>query len=239
MEKINIIIPTLNEHQNIFFLLKKIRKYLKTAIICIVDDSKNDKTEILLRKKKIKNLLYFHRIGKKGRGSAVLFGFKKILSNKKDSQIFVEMDADFSHNPIELKKNLLIFKKNKSDLLISSRYLKQSKIINWTISRRIFSFLANKLANFFLRCNVSDYTNGYRIYSKRAVQLILKKCGKIGDGFIVLSEIILILKLKKYRIHETFTKFENRRRGESSVNLKLILNSLYGLIKLIIKKNTL
>ena len=238
MDEINIIIPTLNEHQNIFFLLKKIRKFLKTSIICVVDDSKNNKTEILLRKKKIKKLIYFHRIGKNGRGSAVLFGLKKILSNKKDTEIFVEMDADFSHNPTELKKNLLIFKKNKSDLLISSRYLKQSKIINWTISRRIFSFLANKLANFFLRCGVSDYTNGYRIYSKRAVKLILKKCGRIGDGFIVLSEIILILKLKKYRINETFTKFVNRRRGESSVNLKLILNSLYGLIKLIIKKNT-
>ena len=36
---------------------------------------------------------------------------------------------------------------------------------------------------------ISDYTNGYRIYSKSAVDHISKNCGKIGDGFIILSEI--------------------------------------------------
>ena len=38
------------------------------------------------------------------------------------------MDADFSHRPSELKKNIKLFKKNKSDLLIASRYLKKSNI---------------------------------------------------------------------------------------------------------------
>ena len=34
------------------------------------------------------------------------------------------MDADFSHNPKELKKKIEFFIKNDLDLLISSRYLK-------------------------------------------------------------------------------------------------------------------
>jgi dolichol-phosphate mannosyltransferase len=51
------------------------------------------------------------------------------------------MDADFSHDPKELINNIKFFKKKKLDLLIASRYLKNSKIINWSISRRIFSKL--------------------------------------------------------------------------------------------------
>ena len=88
-----------------------------------------------------------------------------------------------------------------------------------------------------LRVNVSDYTNGFRIYSSKAVNIILSKCGKIGDGFIILSEFLLALNINKLRIGETNTIFVNRIRGESSVNFKLIVNSFLGLIKLFIIKN--
>ena len=148
------------------------------------------------------------------------------------------MDADFSHDPKEIKKNLKIFKKKKLDLLISSRYLKESKISNWRLSRRIFSLMANFLAKLLLNLGVSDYTNGFRIYSRKSVELITKKCGNIGDGFIVLSEILLIIKIFNLKISEFPSIFVNRKRGESSVNFKLIIQSFLGLIKLyFIKKN--
>ena len=228
MKKINVIIPTYNEKENIFRLTKKILKLFPKAIIFIVDDTKNLDLKRYFKDKRIK---YFLRKNKKGRGSAVLFGLKKSLKNSKD-EIFIEMDADFSHNPNELKKNLIYFKKKKLDLLIASRYLTKSKIYNWSIFRSLFSILANILARALLNVGVSDYTNGYRIYSKRSVRLITKKCGKIGDGFIVLSEILLQIKLKKFKIGEVPTIFVNRKRGESSVNFKLILQSLIGLIYL-------
>ena len=98
------------------------------------------------------------------------------------------MDADFSHKPDELKNNIKKIKKMNLDLLIASRYLKKSKIYNWSIQRRIFSFLANFLAKLLLNVGVSDYTNEYSIYSRRALKVIISKCGKIEDGFIVLSE---------------------------------------------------
>ncbi len=232
MKKINVIIPTYNEKENIFRLTKKILKLFPKAIIFIVDDTKNLDLKRYFKDKRIK---YFLRKNKKGRGSAVLFGLKKSLKNSKD-EIFIEMDADFSHNPNELKKNLIYFKKKKLDLLIASRYLAKSKIYNWSIFRSLFSVLANILARALLNVGVSDYTNGYRIYSKRSVRLITKKCGKIGDGFIVLSEILLQIKLKKLKIGEVPTIFVNRKRGESSVNFKLILQSLFGLIYLYLIK---
>ena len=118
------------------------------------------------------------------------------------------------------------------DLLIASRYLKNSKLYNWSIQRRIFSFMANFLAKILLNVGVSDYTNGYRIYSRRALKVVISKCGKIGDGFIVLSEFLLQLKLHNFKISETPSIFVYRKRGESSVNLRLILQSLFGLLKL-------
>ena len=90
---------------------------------------------------------------------------KKALVNKKN-QNFVEMDADFSHSPKELIKNINFYHKNNFDLLISSRYLPSSKIIDWPLKRRIFSLLANFLIGIVLKLNISDYTNGFRIIQR-------------------------------------------------------------------------
>jgi len=235
MKKINIIIPTYNEEKNIISLVKSIKKNLPKAKICIVDDSINDNIKKKLIKNKLSKIIYFYRKNKKGRGSAVIFGFKKLF-NKNVNQIFIEMDADFSHKPSELKKNVKLFKKNKSDLLIASRYLDKSKILHWPLSRRILSKLSNYLAKMILKINVSDFTNGFRIYSNASIDLIIKKCGNIGDGFIILSEILLVLDNNKLKIDETETIFINRIRGDSSVNIKLIIQSLFGLIKLFLIK---
>lgn len=235
MENIIVIIPTFNEEKNIEKLVKKIKIYLQNCRIIIVDDTYSSKLDKKFRN--FKNIQVIIRKNKKGRGSAVLHGLKHGLKNK-HNQIFIEMDADFSHRPSELKRNINYFLKKNCDLLISSRYLKKSKIYNWSLSRRIFSKLANFLAKNILNISVSDYTNGFRIYSKRATKKITKKCGKIGDGFIVLSEILLVIHQSKFKICEINSIFINRVRGESSVNLNLIIKSLMGLVKLwFIKKN--
>ena len=83
---------------------------------------------------------------------------------------------------------------------------------------------------------ITDHTNGFRIYSKRSVRKIIKNCGKIGDGFIVLVEILQILYLCKYKIAEVPSVFVNRRRGQSSVNFKLIFSSFLGLLYLSFRK---
>ena len=74
------------------------------------------------------------------------------------------------HIVLELKRNISFFYANSLDLLIGSRYLAGSKIINWPRSRRILSKLSNILAKFLLGVPVSDYTNGFRFYSKSAVK---------------------------------------------------------------------
>ena len=66
------------------------------------------------------------------------------------------------------------------------------------------------------------------------LDLITKKCGKIGDGFIVLSEILMWIHRMNYKISEKETIFKNRVRGESSVGFNEISKSLVGLLKIFI-----
>ena len=237
MSKVAIIIPTYNESDNIKKLIKKINEYLDNVSIFIIDDSPTPEIGKLINVN-YKDINYFHRKNKRGRGSAILFGIKKALKDKQINLI-IEMDADFSHDPKELRKKINYFKKKKLDMLIVSRYLANSKILNWSLSRRIFSLLSNMLARVFLKIDIKDFTNGFRFYSIRSAQKILKKCGNIGDGFIILSEIIVVIKNSNFKIDELPTTFINRTRGESSVNLKLIAQSLFGLIKLTYIKNKL
>ena len=236
MKKIFITIPAFREHKNIIQLCRKIHAINTNSYkfdILIVDDSDNLKTLNLIQNINLKKKISIKKRTKKmGRGSAILVGMKQFTSSKNSNEIFVEMDADHSHSIKELIRNLDYFKINKLDLLISSRYLKKSKIINWPISRRLFSVLSNRLTRIVLGVPVSDYTNGYRIYSKRAVKHTVNNCGKIGDGFIMLSEILVQLYYRKFKVGEIHSIFTNRIRGESSVTFKEVKSSLLGLIKL-------
>ena len=231
---ISIIIPTFKEKENIKNLINLIKSKIESSNIIIVDDSPDESIKFEI--KNLKDVKYIYRGKKLGRGSAVIEGLN-IAQKNFQSEIFIEMDADLSHDPKELKENLKLFKQSSCDLLISSRYLKKSKIINWSFQRKIFSFLANLLARFLLKIPITDYTNGYRIYSKDAVNHIRKNCGNIGDGFIILSEILVELYYNNFKIIETSSKFVNRVRGESSVDLNEIIKSLIGLIKIYNLKN--
>ena len=122
--KIGFILPCYNEYENLFILISQIRRIFKNTLIIVIDDSSTD--QIKKKITKYKRIKYYKRKKKSGRGSAVLFGMKKILQTK-DIDLIIEMDTDLSSHPKELPNNLKIFKKKKLDLLVMSRYLKKSK----------------------------------------------------------------------------------------------------------------
>ena len=72
-----------------------------------------------------------------------------------------------------------------------------------------------------------------------AAKFIVKNCGKIGDGYIVLSEILIQLFYNKFKIDEIDTIFVNRVRGTSNVTFSEIISSLIGLYKIWKKKRQL
>ncbi len=236
MKKILIIIPAYNEGKNLVSLIKKINSINKDWNILIIDDSKDDNTSNLIYKSNLFNFKYINRKEKKGRGNAVRQGFDFTVG--KNFEYILEMDADLSHDPEEIIILLEKIIKSKCDLVIGSRYANESKIIGWSIKRRIFSKLANILARGLFGFKVTDYTNGFRIYSQKAIQEIIRYKMK-NHGFIYLTETLNILRKKNYSISEIPTIFVNRKFGKSSLTIGEIFNSLIGIIKLRFTKNEL
>ena len=233
MNNLLIIIPAYNEGKNLIELLKKIRLENENWSIIIVDDSESFETNKLIENYKEKKIYYIKRNLKMGRGSAVRFGFEYSKKNKFD--YVLEMDADLSHNPSEIKLLLDKLISKKHDLVIGSRYLKNSKIIGWPLKRRIFSKLSNFLAKFLFGFGLTDYTNGFRVYNADAINELIKYPIE-NNGFMYLTETFTILKKKNFKISEQATVFINRKKGSSSLRLSEILRSLVGIIKLKLKK---
>lgn len=230
-DKLAIIIPTFNESENILSLIKSVKKNIsKTDEIIVVDDNSPDKTGKIVEKfsKKTKGLHVIHRRGKDGRGSAVLEGFK--FAKKFRPTLYIEMDADFSHRPEDIKR---LVKKIKEgfDIVIGSRYLKGSKIENWPVQRKIFSKFANLYAKTILNVPISDYTNGFRIYSQGACDFLLNQ-KLFSKGYILLSETAYKLHNSEFSFGEISIVFVNRKRGQSNTNFSEIKNAFFGIVKI-------
>lgn len=224
-----VVIPTYNEEENIGKLIETLFALpINDLSVMIVDDG-DDNTSSIVEKLKstYTNLSLLKRLKKSGRGSAVIEGFAMGL--KSDYQRFVEMDADFSHDPNELMKIISLVQENT--VVIGSRYLKESKIINWPLRRRVFSKLANIYAALILRVGIIDYTNGYRAYDRSAVEL-LKDVEIKSSGYIVLSELAYKLHKMGIVFVETPTVFVNRQRGASNFSLREIREAFWSVIKI-------
>ena len=229
--KIGIVIPTYLEGRNIASLVLKVLNLCPDAQVVIVDDSPFSETCDAVRELELKNIVAIHRKVKGGRGSAVIAGIAHLLSQ--GCTWIIEMDADFSHPPSQIPSLLKEAKEKNYDLLIASRYLPHSRIENWPLTRRVFSRASNLLARTTLRVPISDYTNGFRVYSKNAAVVITETCGKQGKGFIALSEILVNLYYRDMSVGEVPTVFTNRIRGESSVGLSEVKNAFFGLFKIL------
>lgn len=228
--KIGLVIPCYNEHECIASLVAEIRKHCPDIMIVAVDDSPNDLTASALKPLLNDSTRLIRRTTKGGRGTAVIAGLAELT--KAGVDFALEMDADFSHPPAQIPELIDTVRRRGLDMLIASRYLPQSQIKNWPLSRRVFSFCSNKLARAVLGVPVCDYTNGFRCYSRRAAELIVSTCGKLGTGFISLSEILVNIYYRDYKVGEVPTVFVNRVRGESSLNSKEISNALSGLARI-------
>lgn len=165
---------------------------------------------------------------KKGRGYAVRQGMASALSNQKH-EVIVEMDSDGSHTVTAFKK--VIENIGGADLVIGSRYLPLSKIENWPLLRKVFSFWLNRILRIIFKISIFDYTNGLRAYSRQASQIIVSNPQQM-TGFIYLTEELLILAKKEIYPIEVPITFINRTKGESTVTLAEIRSSLRGVYKL-------
>ncbi len=227
---ISVIIPAYNEQKNLSILLKDIEKYLPDALIVVVDDSPANEVIQLsgMLQRDFPNVVLISREHKMGRGSAVIRGLAEALKHKEIQYCF-EMDADLAHSPAEFGRFLAV--RRGADLVIGSRYLKQSHIVKWPWRRLIQSRVINALLSIWLGLHLTDYTNGFRLYSRKAAEFLVR-VHLHETGFIVLSEIAYKLKQNSFRITEVPISFRDRTHGASNANVKELLRSLAGAIRI-------
>ena len=207
-----IVIPTYNEAENIKELIPQIRQYVPDAKIIVIDDNSQDGTAEIAKELGAE---VFVRKNERGLGSALRFGLLKAYDL--GFEYVATMDADLSHDPIYLPA--LFSASLNADLVLGSRYVKGGKIENWPLKRRIISKGANLLARILLRLlDVKDNTTGYRVYSRRAIEVV-KEC-KHSSGYEF--QICAVYQVKKHglKILEVPITFRDRKKGQSKLESK-------------------
>ena len=209
MESSIVVIPTYNEFENIEKLIRIILNLDCKFDILVVDDSSPDKTA-----NKVKELIpifekrLFLKVRKlkEGLGKAYIDGFNWALEKKYD--FIFQMDADFSHNPENLIE--MLFKlKNGSEVIIGSRYIKGTNVVNWPLSR----ILLSKFASFYVKTitgmPIKDPTSGYVGFRRDVLKSIsLEKIKFVGYAFQI--ELKYKAWIKDYLIEEHSIIFKNR-----------------------------
>ena len=147
--KFSIIIPILNEKNNIPIIIKKIKfslKKYKYEVIFVDDDSNDGSHEILnFLSKKNPNIKYIIRKNKK-RFKPILFRWNK----KATYDLIIIMDGDLQHNPSDIKNLVNEYYKNLNlNLIIAVRDF-EKKILGMSLFRVCLSKLLIFLISVFL-----------------------------------------------------------------------------------------
>jgi dolichol-phosphate mannosyltransferase len=241
MSKILILVPTYNEAEstrNLLFRLDQACSLIPgmTLDILIIDDKSPDGTAQIAKSLDLKRLSILHREEKGGLGPAYIAGFKYGLD--KDYEYFVEMDADLSHQPEELKDLLEV--SSPRNFVIGTRWMPGGSVINWPRKRQLISKMGTRYAAFALGLPFRDLTSGYRVIPKSFVQQInLDSIETKGYGFQV--EMAMLANKLGFVIKEVPITFVERENGLSKMSLAIVweawfMVTFWGLRRLIFRR---
>ena len=226
-----IIIPTYNEIKNIEALLEAIFKEVPSVNILVIDDASPDGTgqliDRLIKEKYPDSLFVRHRPGKNGLGTAYIEGFQWGLGKGYD--VFIEMDADFSHNPAYLPQMLSLIEKH--DCVIGSRYVAGGGVENWGLIRRIISWGGSLYARLVLLTNVHDFTGGFNCF-RRENLIAIKPKTILSKGYCFQIEMKFRHKLLGKEVYEMPIIFPDRVAGTSKMNSSIFKEAIFKVIKL-------
>jgi dolichol-phosphate mannosyltransferase len=235
MRKSLVIIPTYNEAENIEQMIAAIMQLKQPFDLLVIDDNSPDGTANLT-----KALLSTHkdrlflivRPTKEGLGPAYLEAFRWALD--RDYDYIFEMDADFSHNPmdlINLQKELI---NNKTDVVIGSRYVRGIQVVNWPLSRILLSYFASLYVRIITGLPVKDTTAGFVGYSKQVLQSIDQNQIRFS-GYAFQIELKFKAWINGFRLKEIPIVFTDRVRGFSKMNSSIVSEAIFGILLMKIK----
>lgn len=223
--RILVILPVYNEGDNLQELAERILSIDSAYAILIIDDNSTDNSsEVSMRlvHDNPERVFFIRRKERRGRGRAVIEGYRFAIS--KEFDYVIEMDADLSHPPEYIPVFLNNIDKD-TDMIIGSRYIKGGKIKSRPLYRNLISYIANMYLRCFLNLkNIKDITSGYRCLDARFLKNINLDSLE-SDGPQLLQEIILKNRAN-IRIKEIPIVFENRIRGRSKFSFFTMVKSI-------------
>lgn len=219
-----VIIPTYNEAMTIKTLTEEILNSQANLEILIIDGNSPDGTGKIADQIAAahKEVAVIHRPKKLGLGNAYVEGFRVALKRKVD--FVIEMDADFSHDPADISRFL---KEIQSyDLVVGSRYLHGSRILNWPVRRLILSKGATLYVRFLTGMPITDATSGFKCIS-RSVLEALDLDGIQSNGYAFQVEVNYRAFKRGSRIGEIPIVFSDRSQGSSKMSIYEILEGIW------------
>jgi len=231
-----VIIPTYNEIENIESIIRSVLSQHKFFHILIVDDNSPDHTanRVRLLQAEFEGRLFLeNREKKSGLGTAYVHGFRWALKNGYD--FIFEMDADFSHNPNDLEKLYDACHFGNADLAIGSRYVTGVNVVNWPLNRVLMSYFASVYVRLITGMKIHDATAGFICYKREVLEKIdLNKIRFVGYAFQI--EMKYRTFCKNFTIVEVPIIFTDRTKGESKMSNSIIVEAVFGVISLRLKK---
>ena len=185
MYDLTVLIQTFNEEANIRNIVMAVdavfHEHSLHGQILVVDDNSSDATisivhELMMSKENVEILI---REKDHGLSQSVADGFSHALSD-----VFIVIDADFSHPPVLIPRMYEEIRKG-NDIIIGSRYMEGGGIKKWPLKRRIISIGATFLGR-LLFPDITDPVSGFFAVKKEVVD----KAPLKPRGYKILLEVL-------------------------------------------------
>jgi len=214
---ISVVIPTYEEHESIPFLIRELKKVLKTNFeIIVVDDSPDNRTVLVAgevcRSLRIPYIIKHRR--KRGKGSAVIAGIK--LSR---ADIVAVIDADLEYNPKYIPG--MIKKLENSDVVTAVR-VRRDPFYRQLLAK-CFHFLVKILYSIDF-----DTQSGLKVFRKSRI----KNIRIVTEGWTWDVEFLYKCMKKGLRIRTHRINYHSRRFGNSKINILTPLTMFFEIIRL-------
>lgn len=230
MTKDIVIIPTYNEKENITAIINAVFSLPQPFHILIIDDGSPDGTAQIVRDLQTaysEQLHMLERTGKQGLGTAYLTGFRWALEH--GYNYIYEMDADFSHPPVDLLRLREACADEGYDMAVGSRYISGVNVVNWPMGRVLMSYFASVYVRIVTGMKIMDTTAGFKCYTRQVLETIdLDKVRLKGYGFQI--EMKFTTWKFGFRIKEVPIVFTDRKQGSSKMSGGIFNEAVWGVI---------
>ena len=235
--KLCILLPVLNEIDNIDRVIAGIHTAIpgEEYVICLVDDGSRDGTIEFIQAAMQKADHRLHLIQRKKimrgsqRGSALFVAMMWALS-KTNCRFIVEMDGDLSHRPEELGHGLALLEARAADVVVASKYLPGSLVTNRPVGRLLVSRVCNFAVRLLISNHISDYSNGYRFYTREAA-LRVAETHIVYASPVYLTEVMAIWLSHGLRISEFPSHYVGRNEGLSKLRVIDLMKASVGIFE--------